>query len=159
MGDFIIQRNGFRKLRPGVTKEKALGKQPDLSPHEERCQFACRDGSLGWSLLNQEPLFERNLNGTIWRAYKNASPFEKDGHFILVPDIFDDKQIRPQKLIEKDILDMVTLMEMQNSQRELSGAIWEQVNLLQQRGIPFNLIFRGSNFLIFFKGESIFNQN
>jgi len=109
IGDFIAMLNGFRALRPGVSVERKIGRQSDLPPHEARCQFACQESSKPQSLWNNTPLAEFNINGTIWRAYKNASPIDKDGHFVLVPDISDRAQIRSQKAIEKDIFDITAI--------------------------------------------------
>ncbi|MDD5015919.1 MAG: glycogen/starch synthase, partial [Atribacterota bacterium] len=116
-GGIIKQLNKFRGLRPGVTAKKEIGKQKDLLPHHELCQFQCRNPEHKMSLWKQEPLIEVLINGTIWRAYYNASPFEKEGHFLFIPDIADDAQIRDQRLTVKDLLDILKVMD--NSQNIL----------------------------------------
>jgi len=109
--NFAVQFNGYRALRPGVSKEKDIGRQPDLQPHsKETCQFSCENPSDSKSLLNRKSLGDFLIEGTLWQAYNNAAPFEKEGHFLLVPDIKESQERRPQVLIKKDIADMVYLM-------------------------------------------------
>ncbi|MDD5347469.1 MAG: hypothetical protein PHT59_02505, partial [Candidatus Omnitrophica bacterium] len=110
---FVIQLNTYRGLRPGATDKKAVGRLNDLAAHDaSTCPFGCTDETKAGSLRNlvdHKPLGEFMVNGTLWRAYKQLAPLDARGHFLLVPDVFSEEQIRQQRLIAKDIEDMVAI--------------------------------------------------
>ncbi len=115
LGAYMVQYNGYRALRPANLPSK-MGRQPDRKPHQINpqtgkmdCLFSCDNPTDPLSLLVRPALFEKEVNGRIWRAYHNASPFEKDGHFLLVPDINKAQQRRMQKVTREDIEDISSL--------------------------------------------------
>ncbi len=83
-GEYCVQYNGFRKLRPGGVPPK-LGQQPDLPVGTKECRFYCQEPSHPLSLLRREKLAEVNLKNFRWGAYYNLAPIEKEGHFLWVP--------------------------------------------------------------------------
>ncbi|MFA5100261.1 MAG: hypothetical protein WC547_05215, partial [Candidatus Omnitrophota bacterium] len=110
---FVIQLNTYRGLRPGVNDPKPVGPLSDLKPHDPAtCPFGCQDAAKAGSLrdlVNHNPLGEFRINGTLWRAYKQLAPLDARGHFLLVPDVFVNEQIREQKVIAKDLEDVIAL--------------------------------------------------
>jgi hypothetical protein len=81
---FVIQFNGFRALKPGG-KIPNIGKQPNISAEATDCRFYCQDPKRGLSILKRDPIFQVALPNWKWNAYYNATPFEKEGHFLLLP--------------------------------------------------------------------------
>src|SRR3989344_77050 len=87
--DFMIQFNGYRALKPGG-RILNIGKQPDISGEATGCRFYCQDSSRELSILKRDPLIQIALPNYKWNGYYNATPFEKDGHFLWLP-VFTDK--------------------------------------------------------------------
>ncbi len=109
---FVCQFNGYRALRPGGNP-RTIGRQPDISPSPPECRFYCQTPSMQLSLLNREPLLQVTLENSHWSAYHNANPFEKDGHFLLLPATVEGALITlphcPQMLTQAYLYDLVLL--------------------------------------------------
>jgi len=106
------QFNPLRALRPGAPIRmtyKKTGKQDALSRHDKDCKFYCTNDRKDLSLLIREPLFEREIKGTLWKFYYNVSPYDKRGHLLAVPDITQAKERRAQELTFGDVKDGVTI--------------------------------------------------
>lgn len=115
-GSYVIQFNALRRLRVSRLP-KYLGRQEDLPRHEKGCKFCYGNRKQHVSFRERKALSEVLLNNRIWKFYPNDFPIDKNGHFILMPDINDIAQRRQQMLITEDIQDMVSLM--QNSENLL----------------------------------------
>lgn len=87
--NFVIQFNGYRALKPGG-KVLNIGRQPDIPSEAINCRFYCQEPSSKLSILNRDPLIQIVLPNYKWNAYYNATPFEKEGHFLWLP-VFADK--------------------------------------------------------------------
>jgi len=109
---FVCQFNGYRALRPGGGAPR-LGRQPDISPTSADCRFYCQDPKKPLSLLKRDPLLQVRLRHCRWNAYYNASPFEKEGHFLWVPIVVDGAATViphfPQALTREFIEDLLLL--------------------------------------------------
>ncbi len=109
---FVCQFNGYRALRPGGTAQR-LGQQPDISPTAADCRFYCQDPKHSLSLLKRDPLLQVRLAHARWNVYYNATPFEKEGHFLWVPAIVDATIAviphLPQMLTREFVEDIVLL--------------------------------------------------
>ena len=88
---FVIQFNGYRALKPGG-RILNIGKQPDISGEAVNCRFYCQDSSYELSILKRDPLVQIALPNYKWNGYYNATPFEKEGHFLWLP-VFTDKAV------------------------------------------------------------------
>src|SRR3989344_1861106 len=86
---FVVQFNGYRALKPGG-RILNIGKQPDISDEAVSCRFYCQDSSYELSILKRDPLIQIALPNYKWNGYYNATPFEKEGHFLWLP-VFTDK--------------------------------------------------------------------
>ena len=86
---FMIQFNGYRALKPGG-KILSIWKQQDIPGEAASCRFYCQDPSRTLSILKRDPLIQIALPNYKWNGYYNATPFEKDGHFLWLP-VFTDK--------------------------------------------------------------------
>lgn len=111
--DFVIQLNGFRALKPGG-KILKIGKQPDIPAGVNNCRFYCQDSRQGLSILKRDPLIQIMLSNWRWNAYYNATPLEKEGHFLWIPVrvIEDNTTIIPhipQKLSHSFLEDILIL--------------------------------------------------
>lgn len=110
--DFIIQYNGYRALRPGGKSPK-LGRQLDVSAEVADCRFYCQDPKKSLSLLRRDPLIQVTLPNWRWNAYYNATPFEKEGHFLWLPVIVNGTTTfvphLPQKLTLAFLEDTLSL--------------------------------------------------
>jgi hypothetical protein len=109
---FVCQFNGYRALRPGGTSQR-LGRQPDISPTPADCRFYCQDPKKSLSLLKRDPLLQVRLRHARWNSYYNATPFEKEGHFLWVPVVVDGATTViphfPQMLTAQFVEDLVLL--------------------------------------------------
>jgi hypothetical protein len=109
---FLCQFNGYRALRPGGASRK-LGRQPDISPEPADCRFYCQDPGKNLSLLKRNPLLQVSLRHGSWNSYYNATPFEKEGHFLWIPVIVDGATTViphfPQMLTRDFVEDLVEL--------------------------------------------------
>jgi hypothetical protein len=107
---FCCQFNGYRALRPGGAPRR-IGRQPEISPAVADCRFFCQDPSRGLSLLSRAPLLQVGLANGRWNAYYNSNPFEKEGHFLLVPALTDGTPGNlphlPQLLSRESVEDLV----------------------------------------------------
>lgn len=86
--NFVIQFNGYRALKPGG-KIPHIGRQSDISGEAINCRFYCQEPSRKLSILNRDPLMQIALPNYEWNAYYNATPFEKEGHFLWLPSFAD----------------------------------------------------------------------
>lgn len=87
--NFVIQFNGYRALKPGG-KVPNIGRQSDISGEPTSCRFYCQEPIRKLSILNRDPLIQIVLPNYKWNAYYNATPFEKEGHFLWLP-VFTDR--------------------------------------------------------------------
>ncbi len=111
---FECQFNGYRALRPGGPGQ-GLGRQPDVPAGSAACRFGCQDPKKSLSLLRRDPLLQVRLPRFRWNAYYNATPFEKEGHFLWVPVVVDGTTTIlphvPQLLNQEFLEDMLLLFQ------------------------------------------------
>ncbi len=109
--DFICQFNGYRTLRPRSRFDQ-LGRQQTLSNDPHQCRFYCQDRTKSLSLLVRKPLLQVKLKHFCWKAYYNATPIEKHGHFLWIPSHLhcpDDLPHFPQFLSLEFVEDAILL--------------------------------------------------
>jgi len=85
-GRFSKTLNGLRSLRPGG-QSRTPGPQGALPAGSENCRFYCQDPGRRESLLNRprRTILTLTCGSTAWLAFPNVSPFEPQGHFLLIP--------------------------------------------------------------------------
>ena len=75
-----------RRLRATAANPKSPGPQAAPSDDPLKCGFYCQDPGHQHSLLPRTPLaLLPVLNRRYWAIFYNFSPFEKNGHFMLLP--------------------------------------------------------------------------
>lgn len=109
-GDNVVNLVGYLRLKPGGGLAPAGGKRI-LPPHDPKtCSFCSGPISLAKNPQNPEgrkPSATVRPNGRIWNLYYNMGPITRLGHYLMVPDIDDTSNRRPQELIATDIEDLV----------------------------------------------------
>jgi hypothetical protein len=95
-----------------LQETKASSGQPALKPHHPviECGFGCNSKETGRNYLHERiPLYQPVLNGRNWDIFHNASPFEKRGHFLIIPDYRMPENQREQRVLLNDLQDMLEL--------------------------------------------------
>lgn len=129
-GPYAIQLQLVRTLRPKRSKDMS-SKKSESQDAKPSCQPPAYDASKDSFLVGPLRLFghgefhgegkprERAAqivvpkgdadSGTPYDIFHNISPVDPRGHFLLLPDISDEKQWRDQSLIAKDCYDLTYL--------------------------------------------------
>jgi hypothetical protein len=77
--------NPYRCLRPKPLVKRKAGVLDAPSELAAECGFKCDDPKHPWSLLSRDPVNVLLMPGGYWASYYNFSPFEAEGHFLLLP--------------------------------------------------------------------------